>query len=266
MMRFPRISFLVATILAFLEANFALGQQAFHGRVDGDVYTDDIGVKSLIRRFGPCVCGPETRHRRAGCQLMIETEQSRIDYMTCDPSQPVPEVTAANRLSEPTAKLMADVYQQAVGTLPSGQADALINALRGRSVTGGSGGGFAAAGRAAASFAGAGNCTRHLYNRTPDFWSVALINAGFCKVDGTPGSIDGDYKTNVCMVPPNGSATLAYRNDARVGAKIAIVGKWSGGSYAQVFNLREVGCYITHSGNTGKAVLNDPGDGDVTVN
>ena len=268
-MRFPLIlSFVAAAIIGFQGGNFAQAQETHQfGRVDGDVYTSREGVKYNITRFHPCYCGPATPHRRAGCEIMVEIEDGRSDYMTCDPSKPVvqPRVAAIDRLSEPTARLMADVYQRAVGSVPSAEVEALISALRGRAVTGGSGGGFAAAGRAVAGVAGVGNCTRHLYNRTTHYWSVALINSGFCKVDGTPGSIDDRYNTNVCMVPPNGVATLAYRNNGRVGARIAIVGTWSSGSYAEVFNLREVGCYITHSGRTGNAQLNDPSDGDVTV-
>lgn len=166
------------------------------------------------------------------------------------PPPPPPPPDAA------TANLMSRLLGGA--NVPSAQVEAVVNALRGNMMVGSTG--ASAAGRAAASMIGVGNCTRHFYNKSDDYWSVALLDAGWCHIDGAPQRGNG----NVCIIPPRENGLLEYSNSgSSTNPQILIAGTWPGGQFAQGFYLEVVGCKIAHDGSSGNVVLNDPGKGDV---
>lgn len=158
-----------------------------------------------------------------------------------------------------TASLMSGLLHGV--NMPSPQVQSLMNHLRDRSLVGNSGGW--AAGQAVVGIIGMGRCTRHFYNKSDSYWSVGLINSGWCHVDGDSSKQNG----NVCMIPPHRAAVLDYSNsNANYSViKVLIAGSWPGGHFAQDFNLKPESCKIAHNGSTGNVVLNDPADGDVVT-
>jgi hypothetical protein len=171
-----------------------------------------------------------------------------------------PECAQWNYPRSFTAALMANLVQKVVGDLPSAQVQELTKNLKDRMLVGNSGGW--AAGQAVAAMIGEGDCTRHFYNKSDSYWSVALIDSGRCHLDGDNSKTNG----NVCMVPPHRAALLDYSNlGSNSRPQILIAGTWPDGQFSTAYDLKEVGCEIQHSGSTGNVVLNSPAKGDVVT-
>jgi hypothetical protein len=117
-------------------------------------------------------------------------------------------------------------------------------------------------GRFVSRLAGVGACNRHFYNNSQEWWGIGLWYAGTCEGEMVPNSAMGKNHF-ACLIPPHSSTIIHYANygDEPDGGKIAISGPY----YTHQFNLREVGCYIKHNGNTGVVTLNDPADGDIAT-
>ncbi len=97
------------------------------------------------------------------------------------------------------------------------------------------------------------DCTRHIYNKSLNVWSY-----GFTK------TVDEKLGDNAIIIANGDTATIEYV---------------TGGSEPKFLRLEKVtytdgkphykksfavnGCYLQHDGSTGRAVLNDPADGDV---
>jgi hypothetical protein len=171
-----------------------------------------------------------------------------------------PECAKWNYARMETADLMGSLLQRTVSKLPSPQVQALTKSLKGQMLVGQSGGFLA--GAAVANLLGEGNCTRHFYNKSDSYWSVALIDSGWCHIDGESTNANG----NVCMVPPHRTAVLDYSNLASNSIpQILVTGAWPGGQFSTAFLLADVSCEIKHSGSTGNVVLNSPAKGDVAT-
>lgn len=77
---------------------------------------------------------------------------------------------------EDTLRAMNALLQQQTDMSPL--ARSMMDTLRSQALAGKSGAGTA--GRTVAGLLGIGNCTRHFYNNSSDFFAVALWNAGTC--------------------------------------------------------------------------------------
>lgn len=108
--------------------------------------------------------------------------------------------------------------------------------------------------------------TRHFYNYSNVVFKISFLHTG--KGGGTSiGSCSiGDLnKALACTIPPGQAADLHYANFPDRTTAVAIESLDSGVIYPiKTFNV-DGGCYISHSGNTGNIVVNDPADGDVAT-
>ena len=93
-------------------------------------------------------------------------------------------------------------------------------------------------------------CTRHAYNRSKLTWWFVGVTAGATCMSSTGRSGAG------CVIPPGQTAVIKY-DGSRGGIVI----------YSRDLERRYIfsGCYINHSGDTGRIVLNDPAAGDVKL-
>ncbi len=88
---------------------------------------------------------------------------------------------------------------------------------------------------------GPSNCVRHFYNHSGAVWFVKSASLG-----AGGGS--------AYAVRPGATVPVFYNGNA---GAVEITGP----DYHDMFNVD--GCYLDHNGNTGRAVLNDPADGDI---
>lgn len=97
------------------------------------------------------------------------------------------------------------------------------------------------------------DCTRHIYNLSLNVWSY-----GFTQ------TVDEKLGDNAIIIPNGETATIEYITDG-TGPKFLRLEKvtYTDGKkhYTESFAIN--GCYLQHDGSTGRAVLNDPADGDV---
>ena len=93
------------------------------------------------------------------------------------------------------------------------------------------------------------SCVRHFYNKSGTVWYVAFSFAGDCVV--------GTAVRSVCRVPPGRAVEIRYSGS---GGVVRLFSASFDGSFGF-----QGSCYIDHSGNTGRAVLNDPADGDIVA-
>lgn len=97
------------------------------------------------------------------------------------------------------------------------------------------------------------DCTRHIYNKSLNVWSY-----GFTK------SADEKLGDNAIIIASGDTAEIEYVTDGgplkwlRLEKVTYTDGK---PHYKESFAVN--GCYLEHDGVTGRAVLNDPADGDV---
>jgi hypothetical protein len=163
-----------------------------------------------------------------------------------------PERTPSQIALQYLEDLIGDVHHR------SPEVDNLIRELRDQNVKNTGGTGAGTFGRFVAQMAGVGKCTRHFYNKTADYWAIGMLNSGTCDASGGDGGM-------ACVIPPHATATLNYSNIGNVETPSIAIAAYSlsGKNYGQIFNLREVGCYIEHNGRTPSVNLNQPADGDV---
>jgi hypothetical protein len=205
--------------------------------------------------------GPPNNHRYSGDMSEVCAEGPRVkmpSWSTQAPSSP-PRLSPQQRVANGISGLIADfpgsrtdrmkemltrdlngVIRKSMGEKPSAEAGRFVSRLM-----------------------GVGACNRHFYNNSGGWWGIAMWYAGTCEGEAVPNSPMGKNHY-ACMIAPHTSIILHYANygDEPDGGRIAIT---NGQFYNKIFNLREVGCYIKHNGNTGAATLNDPADGDVAV-
>lgn len=97
------------------------------------------------------------------------------------------------------------------------------------------------------SLTGGGPCTRHLYNKSNSFWLfTGSGGSGMCEKG--------------CAIAPNTAIPISYSTTSM---SIDLQGP----GYHDGFTVTGRGdcVYIQHNGNTGKAVLNDPANGDIVL-
>ena len=97
------------------------------------------------------------------------------------------------------------------------------------------------------------DCTRHIYNLSTNVWSF-----GFTK------SEDEKLGDNAIIVLNGETATIEYdtSTDDPKWLRLEKVTYTDGKPHYKA-SFRVSGCYLQHDGSTGRAVLNDPADGDV---
>ncbi len=98
--------------------------------------------------------------------------------------------------------------------------------------------------------------TRHFYNHSD--W-VVTVNLDSGKGSTCSGDFPNSPNVPICEIPPGGHADLHYSG---WGGTIIITsdsGRISGQYSIDTFGA----CDLSHDGNTGNLVLNDPADGDV---
>lgn len=118
--------------------------------------------------------------------------------------------------------------------------------------------------------AGVGQCNRHFYNKSDNWWGIGMWYAGTCEGEMVPNSPMGNNHY-ACLIPPHSSTIIHYANygDEPDGGKIAVAYQ----GYSTIYNLRAVGCHIEHNdiperarkALAGLVTLNDPADGDIVV-
>jgi hypothetical protein len=130
----------------------------------------------------------------------------------------------------------------------------------------------------AASSASADCSTRHFYNHENVEFLFIMANSGSCTIGNSP--MQGD-----CLVPPGGVAEIHYENGALMKdlalsavasafkahynipdrGLVVATAKPVGWFKSQSFDVNPSSCYIHHPSDTGILVINDPADGDITV-
>jgi hypothetical protein len=126
------------------------------------------------------------------------------------------------------------------------------------------------AGNFVSRLAGVGQCNRHFYNNSDNWWGLGMWYAGTCEGEMVPNSQMGNNHY-ACLIGPHSSTIIHYANygDEPDGGKIAV----ASGGYSTIFNLRTVGCHIepndiparARKALAGMINLNDPADGDIDV-
>jgi hypothetical protein len=107
-------------------------------------------------------------------------------------------------------------------------------------------------------FPASADCTRHLYNKSLDVWAFGFTTAAVEKLNSDSHRIlPGETKTIEYITGDSGSP----KKWLRVEQVTEVSGK---SHYKQSYGVE--GCYLRHDGRTGRAVLNDPADGDVIFN
>lgn len=105
----------------------------------------------------------------------------------------------------------------------------------------------------------AASCVRHFYNKSDVAWSVTFSGRQGCILPGRGGQ-------SYCTIPPGQTATLVYEGFS---GSIAISSVYYSATFTLSAdcgpNMRCTVCYIEHSGNTGRIVVNDPAEGDVVT-
>lgn len=207
-------------------------------------------------KHGPCAGLPmNTSHNAKGVECVPGlSKEPRSQMQGPRPEErAAPVLTPSQYALQDLSVLIRDVPHR------SAEVDNLIRDLRDQNVKNTGGTGAGTFGRFVAQMAGVGKCTRHFYNKTNDgYWAIGMLNSGTCEIGGGPRGM-------ACVIPPHATATLHYSNFGNAETpSIAIAAfSMSGKNYSKIFNLREVGCYIEHSGRTPSVNLNQPADGDV---
>ena len=102
------------------------------------------------------------------------------------------------------------------------------------------------------------DCTRHLYNKSLDVWAFGFTAAATEKLNSDSHRIlPGETKTIEYKTGDAGSP----KKWLRIEQVTEVSGK---AHFKQSYGVE--GCYLRHDGRTGRAVLNDPADGDVVFN
>jgi len=89
--------------------------------------------------------------------------------------------------------------------------------------------------------AGVGQCNRHFYNNSDNWWGIGMWYAGTCEGEMVPNSPMGNNHY-ACLIPPHSNTIIHYANygDEPDGGKIAV----AYGGYSTIYDLRAVGCHI----------------------
>ena len=97
------------------------------------------------------------------------------------------------------------------------------------------------------------DCTRHIYNLSTNVWSYGFTT-----------SEDEKLGENAIIVRNGETATIEYdtSSDEPKWLRLEKVTYTDGKPHYKA-SFRVSGCYLRHDGSTGRAVLNDPADGDV---
>jgi len=92
-------------------------------------------------------------------------------------------------------------------------------------------------------------CTRHFYNQSSSEWTV----------------IFGGENPNKLSIPANSTIPIQYRVGGIPWTNAAYL-TVQGPNYQRSFSIENrIDCvYLDHDGNTGRAVLNQPANGDIT--
>ena len=97
------------------------------------------------------------------------------------------------------------------------------------------------------------DCTRHIYNKSENVWSYGFTKSADEVLGDNAITILGG-ETDIIEYVTGGTETKWLRLE-----KVT----YTDGKLHYTESFKVSGCYLQHDGRTGRAILNDPADGDV---
>jgi hypothetical protein len=208
-------------------------------------WASNMQKRCCTQKYG-CLCYPMGQFSSTACDLpapQVSSHDLAVEYLKAR----ISEFQGHSQMTNNLIRDLNEVTRESMGKKPSARLGNLVSRL-----------------------AGVGQCNRHFYNKSNDWWGIGMWYAGTCEGEMVPNSPMGNNHY-ACLIPPHSSTIIHYANygDEPDGGKIAV----AYGGYSAIYDLRAVGCHIepkdiparARKALAGLVTLNDPADGDIVV-